>query len=635
MPGIVGVIAKVPPKGVGQQLLRMVEASRHEPFYTIGTWASESLGVYVGWVTQEDSFSDGMPTRNERGNVALVFSGEEFPEPGTVQHLKERGHELDGSGPSYLVHLYEEDRSFPAGLNGRFHGLLTDQGRRTAVLFNDRYGMHRIYYHESKDAFYFAAEAKAILAVCPELRMMDPRGLGEFVACGCVMENRTLFAGIHLLPPASAWVFRNGSLERKSYFHPREWEDQEKLDPESYHRELRQVFSQNLPRYFNGHQRVAMSLTGGLDTRMVMACHKPKPASLPCYTFGGVLRDCQDVVVAREVAHACEQSHEVIPVGEEFLRNFPYYAERAVYLTDGCGGVAFTPNLYLHERARLIAPVRMTGLYGSEILRGVRAFKPEEPPPGLFSPECLRDIRQANKTYGDAVQGHPVSFAAFRQAPWYHYGILALEETQLSVRTPFLDNDLVRTALRAPQSALRNNVVSLRLIADGNPALASIPTDRGVGGNRGRFAEAVAHGLLEFLFKAEYAYDMGMPQWLARLDHAFSPLRLERIVLGRHKIFHFRTWYRDALAGYVREILLDPRSLSRPYIDRKGLEALVRGHLRGYQNYTTQIHKVLTLEIVHRLFLDNPQRGGVGENSRVPTAVNARLSRESREDLAR
>ena len=327
--------------------------------------------------------------------------------------------------------------------------------------------------------------------------------------------------------------------------------------------------------------------------------------------------------MARKVAQACGQPHEVIGVGDEFLAQFPHYAERAVYLTDGCVDVSLTPDLYLNERARQIAPVRMTGLYGSEILRGVRAFKPEEPPPGLFSPEFLRHIRQAKETYRDAVQGHPVSFAAFRQAPWYHYGILALEETQLSVRTPFLDNDLVRTVFRAPQSALGSNGVSLRLIADGNPALARIPTDRGVGGNRGRFAEAVSQGLLEFLFKAEYAYDMGMPQWLARLDHAFSPLRLERIFLGRHKIFHFRASYRDALAGYVREMLLDPRSLSRPYIERKGLEAVVRGHLRGDRNYTTEIHKVLTLEIVHRLFLDNPERDGFGERPGVPVAASA------------
>ena len=179
------------------------------------------------------------------------------------------------TGPSYLVHLYEEEPSFPAGLNGRFHGLVVDRSRGTATLFNDRYGMQRLYYHESKDGFYFAGEAKAILAVRPELRRMDPQGLGEFVSCGAVLENRTLFAGITVLPPGSAWTFRNGAMERKAiYFHPKEWEEQETLDPESYYRDLRNAFTKNLSRYFDGPERIAMSLTGGLDTRMIMAWQK-------------------------------------------------------------------------------------------------------------------------------------------------------------------------------------------------------------------------------------------------------------------------------------------------------------------------------------------------------------------------
>jgi len=95
--------------------------------------------------------------------------------------------------------------------------------------------------------------SQAILAVRPEVRTADPRGLGEFVACGCVLENRTLFAGLHVLPPSAAWVFRNGTLERKnSYFRARDWEDQEALEPEAYYRELRTVFSRNLSRYFEG-----------------------------------------------------------------------------------------------------------------------------------------------------------------------------------------------------------------------------------------------------------------------------------------------------------------------------------------------------------------------------------------------
>ena len=96
-----------------------------------------------------------------------------------------------------------------------------------------------------------------------------------------------------------------------------------------------------------------------------------------------------------------------------------------------------------------------------------------------------------------------------------------------------------------------------------------------------------------------------MPQQLAQMDHFLSPFHLERLFLGRHKFNHYRVWYRDALAGYVREMLLDPRTLSRPYIERKRLETIVHGHLKGDRNYTTEIHNVLTLELLHRLFIDS------------------------------
>ena len=253
MPGIVGLITKMGREWAEPQLKQMVESVRHESFYVSGVWIDEFLGVYVGWVERQGSFSDGMPLSNERGDVHLVFSGEEFPEPGVSRRLKQRGHDVGPKGASYLVHLCEEDPTFPAGLNGRFQGLVVDRRNQTATLFNDRYGMSRVYYHESREAFYFAAEAKAILTVRPELRKVDPRSMGEFVACGCVLENRSLFDGIQVLPPGSTWVFRRGSLERKSeYFQTKEWENQSPLDAEAYYQKLREVFSQNLPRYFDG-----------------------------------------------------------------------------------------------------------------------------------------------------------------------------------------------------------------------------------------------------------------------------------------------------------------------------------------------------------------------------------------------
>ena len=605
MPGIVGFITKMPRESAEPQLHKMVQSICHEPFYTTGTWIDESLGVYVGWALHKDSFADAQPLVNERQDVVLVFSGEEYPEPGTAARLKGRGHQLEAKGPSYLVHLYEEDPEFPAGLNGRFHGLVIDRRQARAVLFNDRYGMQRLCFHESAEAFYFAAEAKAILAVRPELRKLDMQGLGEFVACSCVLENRTLFEGVSLVPGGAAWEFRNGPVPQKRfYFTSREWEEQPPLSAEEYYQELRQAFSRNLGRYFNGRQAVGVSLTGGLDTRVIMAWRKAPPDSLPCYTYGGMFRDCRDVQVARQVAGLCNQPYSVVRVGDEFLSNFPHYAERSVYLSDGSVHVNRAADLYVSEKAREIAPVRIVGTFGSEVLTRVPMFKPVQPMPGLFQPELYCSVRQAKQTYDRARQDHPVTFAAFRQLPWWHNGVLALEQIHLAVRFPYLDNDFVRVVYREPKVLDMNRDVRWRMICDGNPALGRVSSDRGVNGLKARLSTAPSRNFHEFTFRAEYAYDYGMPQWLARIDHFFSPLRFERLFLGRHKFAHYRVWYRDFLSGYVRDVLLDSRSLSRPYVERKGLEAVVQGHLRGDRNYTIELHTLLSLELLHRQFID-------------------------------
>jgi asparagine synthase (glutamine-hydrolysing) len=610
MPGIVGLITRLPRQKAEAQLAEMVSAMMHEHSYRSGTWVNEQLGIYVGWVARSGSFADGMPLESERGDLVLFFSGEEYADPDLALSLRERGHTLSDKSCGYLVHLAEEDSRFPRSLNGRFQGLLVDRKSGSATLFNDRFGMHRVYYHQSVDTFYFAAEAKAILAVKPSLREIDSRGFGEYAGCGCVLENRTLFKETFVLPPGSAWNFRDKVLAQKcSYFDPSEWEAQGSLDPESYYKELREVFSRNLQRYFAGSEQIGISLTGGLDTRMIMAWLRAEPQSLPSYTFVGPVRECQDVTIARRVAKLCRQPYEVIPIGTEFLSSFAHYAERTIFLSDGCTGVNRAADLYGNEIASRIAPVRMTGNYGSEILRRLRAFKPANLADGLFQPELMSSVEEARSTYNSLLGGHALSFIAFRQAPWYQYGLLSLEQTQLSVRSPFLDNDVVRTAFRAPKSEIVKTDIfedsneCSRLIADGNPELRKIRTDRGLGG-RGGWTEPIFRGWLEFTFRAEYAYDYGMPQWLARIDHRLSLLHLERIFLGRHKFCHYRTWYRDQLANYVREMLLDSRTLNRPFINKRRVEAMVSEHLRGAANYTSDIHRLLTMELQHRLFID-------------------------------
>jgi asparagine synthase (glutamine-hydrolysing) len=261
-------------------------------------------------------------------------------------------------------------------------------------------------------------------------------------------------------------------------------------------------------------------------------------------------------------------------------------------------------DLYLSERARDIAPAKIVGTYGSEIVRQAVMFKPVEPATGLLSQDFLPYVREADSTYAAVRSRHPVTFAAFCQSPWYHHGVLALEKSQLTVHSPFLDNDFVRTVYRAPKGDAASRDIRLQLIMGASPALGRVRSDRGLRANGSQFMSLPTRAFQEFTFKAEYAYDYGMPQSFARLDHLFSGLGLQRLFLGRHKFLHFRVWYRDQLSSYIRQILLDPLALSRPYIQKKTLETMVARHLTGDRNYTTEIHRLLTMELLHRTFFD-------------------------------
>ena len=128
------------------------------------------------------------------------------------------GHEFGSGDASYLVHLYVAEEmgcEFLEKLNGWFSGVLLDLREQKFVLFNDRYGVNRLYFHESAHGFYFSSEAKALLKILPGTRQLNLRSLGEVLCCEAVLENRSLFSGISLLPGGSSWVFSPGGACEK------------------------------------------------------------------------------------------------------------------------------------------------------------------------------------------------------------------------------------------------------------------------------------------------------------------------------------------------------------------------------------------------------------------------------------
>jgi asparagine synthase (glutamine-hydrolysing) len=174
----------------------------------------------------------------------------------------------------------------------------------------------------------------------------------------------------------------------------------------------------------------------------------------------------------------------------------------------------------------------------------------------------------------------------------------AAERTELTPRSPFLDNELVALAYRAPAELEGRPEPLLELITRGRPALDTVRTDRALRSRSTPLIGPLRRHWQEFTAKAEYAYDYGMPPRLARFDSAVKSLHLERLFLGRHKFYHFRVWYRDRLAAAINA---DGFTRDHPCYRTGTPRRLVAEHLSGRVNRTLELHKLLSVQLIDRL----------------------------------
>lgn len=609
MPGIFGIISARPEAECQRRLAAMSGCLQHESFYVSDSCLAPDLGVYAGWVALPDSFAAGQPFRNATGDVVLLLAGECFPDESTA---------ATAGGTHWLLAQYERHGpDFVERLNGLFSGLLLDRRTRKAILFNDRYGVERLYFLETSDGFYFASEAKAILRVRPECRAFDHDGVADFLNFGCVAENRTLFRGVSLLPGGSRWTFSGDGCRKESYFTPATWESQPELSATEFETQFQSTFARILPRYFASTKPLGMSLTAGLDTRMVMACRPATANHLVCFTYSGEHVDPLDARLAARIAKVCGLEHHALRIGSDFFRDFASLADRTVYLTDGCFGVSGTHEIYMSRLARQLAPQRLTGNYGGEVLRGVSTFKPGPLAAGLVHPDFQPRLTASAQRAG-AWRDHQITFAAFREVPWNLYGNLQAGRSQIGFRTPYLDNELVALAYRAPESLRRSRQTALRLVQRRDAALAAIPTDKADLGGHGGLSALARRAHARITFKLDYLNNEGFPHWLSPLDATYQNTLAALGILGMHKHLHYRSWFRRELAAYVRDAVARAEAASGAFWTPQILRSLDRDHVAGRRNYVIELNAVLTLEAVERLLLR-----GLSTESDVPASSPA------------
>ncbi|MGH7950544.1 MAG: asparagine synthase-related protein [Limisphaerales bacterium] len=605
MPGIAGIISQKPAAECSARLRRMLEAMCHETFYLSGTHCVPEMGIYAGSIAFEN-LPDSI-VFNDTQDIALIFSGEFFLDS-EIANGSERGQlarvmqsrEL-ADEPSALLPFFEK-------LNGLFSGLLIDKRRRKAFLFNDRYGVQRIYFHESNGDFYFASEAKALLRILPKLREFDADGVAEFLTFGCTLNWKTLFRGIEMLPGGSLWTFENGNCRKEKYFSPETWESQPQLSADKFENKFRETFKRILPRYFESNSKIGIALTGGLDTRMIMACRPQNNGHTTCYTFSGNNHRTLDDKIAARVAATCHLEHRLLRLEPDFFSDFRAHADKTVFVTDGCFGISGAHEIYFNRQARELASIRLTGNYGSEIFRGVSTFKPVPLAPQLFNPDLSEKANFEARKFS-AQKSHPATFAAFKEIPWNLFGNLAAGRSQVNFRTPFLDNELVALAYQAPETIRKSPLPASRFVKANDKVLSDIPTDRGFAGDNSGLRFLCRRIFSEATFKLDYYNSEGLPRALSSFDPAFKFVASKLKLAGLHKFLHYGSWFRNELSDYLQSAFAALSIRQNQFWNPAFLKSMADEHISGRKNYTPEINAVLTLEAVDRLLFRELPRG--------------------------
>src|SRR5438046_2788216 len=339
---------------------------------------------------------------------------------------------------------------------------------------------------------------------------------------------------VHLYEEEGDRFFEKGKYQKRKYFSPKSGEFRTILSAEAFVAEFQETFQRILPRYFESESRTGISLTGGQDSRMIMAC-LPKVGEKPvCYTFSGENRDTLDALLAAQIANVCGLEHRILRIGRDFFSDFKSHVDRTVYITDGSLGSLGAHEIYLNNRARALSPVRVTGVFGGEILRGVSMFKPLHFAHELVNADLAAAVTSCTRRWSHDGE-HPITFAAFHEIPEKRFATPAASRSQTTFRTPYLDNEIVALAYQAPETVRTSIDFTLSLVKANNPSLSKIPTDMGGMGEANRLATAPKRIFFRTICKVDYLRTEGLPHGLSRLDSLFTQLSSALRIAGLHK----------------------------------------------------------------------------------------------------
>jgi len=447
------------------------------------------------------------PIFNEDESLFIVMDGEVFDYKEQKLKLIHNGHEFkfENNDAEYCLHLYEElGGSAFKELNGSFCIAIYNLATHELLLINDRFSSHLLFYYlTDQGTLLFGTQLSSVIQSSEVPRELDMRSIFEFFTFQRVLGTNTFYKDINVLLPATVLHYRDGNISFAPY-----WEMKYKKEEHSekyYVDRLAEALKRSVIRRTQGNYRFGILLSGGLDSRTVLAASYKK---MLAFTVGDIKN--REVKTAKRIAGARGCKHIFLK------RDLDYYAnvvDAAVEIGDGmypCYGAHFIgfstkirrecdillhgnpPELFFRGtslprgrpsfRLAKLSDSTLEDMVMKKLKHGVYRKNPKqlfvEPYLSIFDEVLVDSIRNTLAEANKKVTNIYDKFLWFDIYYTSRYSSFLLETSIrgfMDERTVLFDNDLLDLHLKMPFKMRSNSRVWKKALVKLNPKIAAIP----------------------------------------------------------------------------------------------------------------------------------------------------------------
>lgn len=299
MTGIAGAVG--PGLGDTTELARRMVITLRYSEATVEAWSQPEALLCRVHHTGETPGRD--TSVHAKGARRIIFWGDIYETHAIREDLLERGHRIRQEDAGELVlALYEEHGSSGfSRLDGSFAFAIHDSTTGELLLGNDRFSSRPVYWARSRTgATVFGTQVQTVLQAPGLSRDLDAQSVIDLFHYQRVHGLRTLTRGVSLLAPGTVLRAGDGRVSLEPWFEMR-YSPETRSEGE-WAEAMAEVFHRSINRSISDAGRTALLLSGGLDSRIVLAA---AARELDCFHFNDHRNE--EFHVANQIAAAANQ----------------------------------------------------------------------------------------------------------------------------------------------------------------------------------------------------------------------------------------------------------------------------------------------------------------------------------------